>query len=89
MWFVPLLAEFIGTFVLLMAIFATGNFAVIGAALALIIFTIGGISGGHVNPAVSLAMYVKGSLTVEELAMYVVSQLLGGVAGFYTYKALA
>lgn len=89
MWFVPLVAEFIGTFVLLLAIFATGNFAVIGAALALIIFAIGGISGGHVNPAVSLAMYVKGSLTATELAMYVVAQLLGGVASLYTYRALA
>jgi aquaporin Z len=89
MWVVPYLAEFMGTFALLLSIFATGNFAVIGATLALVIFLIGGVSGGHVNPAVSLAMYVKGSLSVTELVGYAVSQLLGAVAGFYTYKALA
>jgi len=89
MWVVPYLAEFMGTFALLLSIFATGNFAVIGATLAAVIYLIGGVSGGHVNPAVSLAMYVKGSLSSSELAGYVVAQLLGGLAGFYTFKTLA
>lgn len=89
MWVVPYLAEFMGTFALLLSIFATGNFAVIGATLAVVIYLIGGVSGGHVNPAVSVAMYVKGSLSAMELAGYIVAQVLGAAAGLYTYKALA
>jgi aquaporin Z len=50
---------------------------------------IGATSGGHVNPAVSLAMYVKGALSLNELVMYVASQALGGVAAVYAYRSFA
>lgn len=85
----PLVAEFFGTFILLMAIFATGNALVIGGALALDVFLLGGISGSHVNPAVSLAMFLKGGISSQELAMYSVAQLAGGAAAWYAYKTLA
>ncbi len=86
---VPLLAEFLGTFLLLTAIFATGNFLAIGATLALVVFLFGNISGGHVNPAVSLAMYLKGALSTTELVLYVVAQAAGAAASLYTYNAFA
>jgi aquaporin Z len=85
----PFLVEFLGTFLLLISILATGNAFIIGATLALIILLIGGISGAHVNPAVSLAMLIKGAITGAEFGGYAVSQLLGAVAAFYAYKALA
>jgi aquaporin Z len=85
----PFLVEFLGTFLLLISILATGNAFIIGATLALIILLIGGISGAHVNPAVSLAMLIKGAITNVEFGGYAVSQLLGAVAAFYAYKALA
>lgn len=83
------LAEFLGTFLLLISILATGNALVIGLTLALVIFLIGGLSGGHVNPAVSLAMFINGSLSVMDLAIYIVSQLAGGAAAVYVFNALA
>lgn len=86
---VALLAEFLGTFLLIMSILATGNALAVGATLALVIFLIGGLSGGHVNPAVSLAMFVHGSMTVAELLGYCVVQLLGGAFAVFVYKALA
>jgi len=85
----PLLAEFFGTFLLLISIFATGNAFVIGGTLAGIILLIGGISGAHVNPAVSLAMLVKGAITAGEFGGYIVAQYVGGVAAYYAYNALA
>ena len=86
----PLLAEFLGTFLLILSILASGgNPFVIGATLALIILLIGKLSGAHVNPAVSLAMLVKGSLTTVEFASYAAVQLLGGVASLYAYNAFA
>jgi aquaporin Z len=85
----PLIAEFFGTFLLLLSIFATGNAFIIGATLAIIILLIGGISGAHVNPAVSAAMFVKGAISGAELVGYSVAQLAGGVAAYYAYSALA
>jgi len=80
-------AEYVGTFFFILAIFASGgNPLIIASALALTIFLIADCSGGHVNPAVSLAMYMNGSLKGSDLAMYVLAQLLGGVSAFYAYR---
>lgn len=84
----PLIAEFLGTFLLLTSIFVTGNFLVIGGALALIVFLIGGISGAHVNPAVSLAFYMKGNLSLTELLTYTGVQLAGAVAALAAVQAV-
>lgn len=81
------LAEYVGAFFFILAIFASGgNPLVIGAALAIVIFLIASISGGHVNPAVSVAMFMNGSLTPMDLFSYVFAQLLGGVSAFYAYN---
>lgn len=81
------IAEYIGTFFFILAIFASGgNPLIIGGALILVIFLIASISGGHVNPAVSIAMYMNGSLTPSNLFSYVFVQLLGGASAYYAYK---
>lgn len=83
----PYLAEYLGTFFFILAIFSSGgNPLIIGGALALAVFLIGGISGGHVNPAVSLAMFMNNSLSMEKFVGYVVAQLLGGASAYYTYR---
>jgi len=87
--FLPLVAEFFGTFLLLMSILATGNALIIGATLALNVYLLGGISGSHVNPAVSVAMLLKGAISTTEFLTYSVSQMAGGAAAWYAYKALA
>ena len=85
----PLVAEFFGTFLLLMSIFATGNAFVIGGTLALLVLVLGGISGSHVNPAVSVAMLVKGVISMTEFVTYTLAQSAGAVAAWYAYSALA
>jgi glycerol uptake facilitator-like aquaporin len=85
----PLIAEFFGTFLLLMSIFATGNALVIGLTLALNVWLLGGISGSHVNPAVSVAMLVKGAISMTEFVSYTVVQMAGAVAAYYAYNTLA
>ncbi len=83
----PLIAELLGTFALVMSIFISGGSAlVIGLTLAAIVFLIGGISGAHVNPAVSMAMYYSGSLSMKELISYIVVQLIGGIGAALVYK---
>lgn len=86
----PLLAEFLGTFLLVLTIVASGgNPWITGGVLALVILLVGAMSGGHVNPAVSLAMFLKGALSNEELAGYIGVQLLGGASALYAYNAFA
>jgi aquaporin Z len=85
--FASYLAEYIGAFFFVLSIFASGgNPLIIGAALALVIFLVANISGGHVNPAVSLAMYMNGGLKPMDLFNYVFAQLLGGASAYYAYK---
>jgi len=81
------LAEFLGTILLVVAILASGGqFAVVGGALAVAIYLTASISGGHINPAVSVAMYVNKKLSLNDLAAYVFAQLLGGVSSVYLYN---
>jgi aquaporin Z len=82
------LAEFIGTIFFIYIILATGNPIAIGAALAVVILLIGGISGGHVNPAVSIAMASAGKLPTGDLVPYILSQCLGGLVALELYKRI-
>ena len=81
------LAEYLGSFFFILAILMSGgNALVIGAALALTVVLIGGISGAHVNPAVSVAQYLQGSLRPVDLLSFVFAQLVGGASAFYAYR---
>jgi glycerol uptake facilitator-like aquaporin len=83
------LAEYLGSFFFILVIFASGgNALAIGAALAAVIYLIGGHSGGHVNPAVSLAMHANGGLTHINLAYYIFAQFMGALSAYYAYSML-
>lgn len=84
----PLLAEFLGTFLLVMSILGTGNALVIGGTLGLIVLLLGGVSGAHVNPAVSVAMLLKGSIGTMEFLTFTMSQCAGAAAAWYAYQVL-
>ena len=70
--------EFVGTLIFLFVILFLGNPIAIGVALVVVIYAFGNISGGHFNPAVSVMMLLKGSLSQTDTLFYVVSQVLGG-----------
>ncbi len=80
------LAEFVGTTLLVYVILATANPLAIGAVLALIILILTKVSGGHVNPAVSIAMASAGKLPVSDLIPYIISQCVGGLVALQLYK---
>lgn len=88
------IAEFIGTLILVVfgcgvavATGCEGNDGVVATALAfgLVIvamaYSVGNISGCHINPAVSLAILINKKMTGKEFVGYVVSQVLGAIAG--------
>jgi aquaporin Z len=85
-------AEAIGTYVLVLfgcgAAVITGDFAAIALAFGLVIvamaYSIGNISGCHINPAVSLAMALEKKMTWRDFGFYVVFQILGAFLGSLT-----
>lgn len=91
-----LAAEFFGTFWLVLggcgsaviaAAFPGVGIGLLGVALAFgltvmtMAFAIGHISGCHLNPAVSIGLWAGGRFDGKELLPYIVSQVLGGIAG--------
>ena len=80
-----LLTEFIGTFFLVFTICltVTGEVAMaplaIGCSLMIMVYMGGHISGGHYNPAVSLACLMRGKLPSRDFVPYVVAQVLGAI----------
>tara|TARA_Y100001970_G_scaffold5920_1_gene6602 strand:+ start:897 stop:1160 length:264 start_codon:yes stop_codon:yes gene_type:complete len=80
------LVEFLGSMFFIFVILAIGNPVAIGAALTLAILLGGKISGGHFNPAVSTTMALAGKLRVNDLALYILSQVAGGAVAFQLHK---
>ncbi len=90
------LVEFIGTFFLVLTVgccvfsTASGIIAplVIGFVLMVMVYAGGYISGGHYNPAVSLACLIRGVLSAKDMVFYWISQLLAGFLAALTVKHL-
>lgn len=84
-------AEAIGTFFLVFTVGQTvldpgaGQFAplAIGLALAVMVYATGHVSGGHLNPAVTLGVYMRGRASAADVAGYWVAQVLAGVAAAF------
>jgi len=85
-------AEFIGTLVLVLmgcgsAVLAGSSIGFVGISFAFglsllaMVYAIGGISGCHINPAVSISMLAAGKLSVKDTVAYIVAQCLGAVVG--------
>lgn len=89
-------AEFIGTFVLVFFACGTAavvgcsaengtGYLLTALAFGLVIvamaYSIGNISGCHINPAVSIAMLVSGKLSVKDFIGYLIAQFAGATAG--------
>ena len=79
------IAEFIGTFFLVLTIGCTGLGAgagviaplAIGAALMVMVFAGGHISGAHYNPAVTLGVWIRGRLNTPDVVPYMIAQVAG------------
>ncbi len=91
------IAEFIGTFVLVLFACGTAAMTgcsttsfdtaylltalAFGLVIVAMAYSIGNVSGCHINPAVSIAMLISGKMNVKDFIGYVVSQFLGAIAG--------
>ena len=87
------IVEFIGTFFLVFTVGASMRSGAalaplaIGAALMVIVYAGGHISGGHYNPAVTLAALVRGRIGSRRAGGYWIAQLLGGLGAAWVVGA--
>src|ERR1700716_2754888 len=90
------IAEFIGTFFLVLTIGCSviGNGAgplaplAIGSALMVMIFAGGYISGGQFNPAVTLGVWMRGKCEAKDVPPYMMFQIIGAVLAAFVVKFL-
>ena len=90
-------AEFLYTFALVFVILnvatseATAGNGYYGAAIAFVVLagalTVGGISGGSFNPAVTGALFISGAIETADLWMHLVPQFVAGVVAAQAFKA--
>src|SRR6266542_838026 len=85
------IAEFIGTFFLVLTIGCTGIGAgagviaplAIGVVLMVMVFAGGHISGAHYNPAVTLAVLIRGKVSSRDAIIYIIVQIMAAsIAAF-------
>jgi len=80
------LAEFLGTTFFVYVVLATENAFAFCAALAVAtLFTLP-ISGGHLNPAISVVMASQGRIETQEVMPYVISQISGALVAVEIYR---
>jgi MIP family channel proteins len=91
-------AEFVATFALVfvgagaVVLAASGQLDLVGVALAhglvlmVMVSVTGHVSGGLVNPAVAIALWVAGRLSTQRAAILIVAQLLGAIVGAATLR---
>ncbi|MBI1723261.1 MAG: aquaporin [Gemmatimonadetes bacterium] len=98
----PLVAEFVGVFFLTFAgagaivantyrdgsVGLLGIAAAHGLALAIAVSATMSISGGHINPAITLGLWSVGRIDAKNAGLYVVAQLLGAVAAAFAIRGL-
>jgi aquaporin Z len=89
-------SEFIGTFILVLTVglnvlgSSPAGALSIAAALLSMIYALGSVSGAHFNPAVTAAILAsgRGLITTGTAAVYMCTQVLGGIAAAFTYAYL-
>lgn len=82
-----IVAEFLGSIVLMLSILLTnGNPLVIGLMLGVLIYSTSSYSGGNLNPIVSIIMGLRGVLSFNNVILYILAQIAGGLTAYAIYK---
>jgi aquaporin Z len=93
-------AELVGTFVLVFMGCGSATLAgkyigfvgisfAFGLSVLVMVYAIGGISGCHINPAISISMLASGKMNLRDTAAYIIAQCIGAVLGAAAVYAVA
>lgn len=95
----PYVAEFIATFLLALIVILSGtswiaNLGIpvaflVAVALGLAVYTVGSVSGAHLNPAVTVALASIKKISPQDAVSYVLAQLLGAIVALFAASFIA
>jgi glycerol uptake facilitator-like aquaporin len=84
----PYIAEFIGTFILILVILTTHNWLIISITGACIILIGSKYYTISLNPAISIAHYANNSINIIDLLVYIFAEIVGAITAFMVYKCI-
>jgi len=98
--FTKYFAELIGTLVLVLigcgsAVISSGHIGFLGISFAfgfavlIMVYSIGPVSGCHINPAITISMFALGKINAKDTVFYILFQIIGAIAGAGILYAIA
>ncbi|HSX44666.1 MAG TPA: aquaporin [Candidatus Saccharimonadales bacterium] len=95
-----IVAEFLGTAILAVAVFSMSRYSgalpflpspafIAGLTAGLMVLVVGDISGAHINPAVTYGLWTVRKISTYQAVVYITAQMLGGLAAWQLLKYLA
>ena len=85
----PLLSEYLGTFLLVFVVMITSNPFISGLTVIVIEILISKYSGGMINPAVSYDMYLQNKISLKEFLSFIAIQMIAALSSYGVYTIVA
>uniref|UniRef100_A0A6C0D684 Major intrinsic protein n=1 Tax=viral metagenome TaxID=1070528 RepID=A0A6C0D684_9ZZZZ len=84
----PLLSEYFGTFLFVLSVLSLSNPIFVGVFFIIALHLTKPVSGGLMNPALSVVMYLKNKLGLQEMFTYIAIQIAAAISAFYVFKTI-
>jgi glycerol uptake facilitator-like aquaporin len=83
------IAEYVGTLIFVLVVLYTKSPILAVISLLAMLYAASTFSKGSINPAVSIGLFVTGSLTAFQVIMYIIVECLAGLTAAYIYKLMS
>jgi glycerol uptake facilitator-like aquaporin len=80
------ISEFIGTFILVLVMFTTKNWLIIGITVAILLFIAKQFYNASFNPITMIAYFINNDISLLDLYLFIFAEIMGSLAGIMCYK---
>jgi glycerol uptake facilitator-like aquaporin len=85
----PLLFEYLGTFLLVFVVMITTNPFIVGLSFTIVMILVGKFNGGMSNPAITYSMYLQSKMSLKEFLSIVAVQFIAALSSYGVYTIVA
>jgi len=85
----PLLSEYLGTFLLVFVVMITTNPLIIGLTVTIILFLVNKYGSGFINPALTYSMYLQSKISLKEFLSFLAIQIVATLSSYGVYTIVA
>ena len=85
----PLLSEYLGTFLLVFVVMITTNPLIIGLTVTIILFLVNKYGSGLINPALTYSMYLQSKISLKEFVSFIAIQGIAALSSYGVYTIVA